>query len=76
MKKPEYDWLGDWQGPEHGKYVIRADGREMEPHEVIDILNDYQDLLEQITAGEIRAEVVKSFDLNRYLEDKINEVLK
>ena len=47
MNKKEYDWLGDWQGPKHGKYVIRQDDQEMEPSEVIAILDDFQDLLEQ-----------------------------
>ena len=49
MRKKEYDWLGDWQGPEYGKYVIRQDDREMEPSEVIAILDDYQDLVEQLS---------------------------
>ena len=48
MNKKEYDWLGDWQGPKHGKYVIRQDDQEMEPSEVIAILDDYQDLIEQL----------------------------
>lgn len=44
----EYDWLGDWEGPGFGKYVIRENGREMEPHEICDKLNELQDLLLQL----------------------------
>jgi len=51
MKKPIYDWLGSWEGPEHGEYVIREDTKELEPSEVIQLLNDYQDLIEQEKAA-------------------------
>jgi hypothetical protein len=44
----DYDWEGNWQGPGHGTYIIFNDGREMEPGEVIDRLNELQDLIEQI----------------------------
>jgi phage major head subunit gpT-like protein len=42
-----YDWLGDWQGPGSGQYVIRRNDKEMEPGEVIALLDDYADLIEQ-----------------------------
>ena len=43
----EYDWLGDWQGPGCGTYVIRSNGKEMEPGDVVDLLDRYADLLTQ-----------------------------
>lgn len=45
---PEYDWYGDWQSPGHGKYVIRCNDKELEPGFVIELLDDYNDLLEQV----------------------------
>ena len=35
-KEKEYEWDGDWQGPQNGGYVIIENRREMEPGEVID----------------------------------------
>jgi hypothetical protein len=46
--QPEYDWYGDWQGPGVGKYVIRCNNEEIEPGDVISLLDDYNDLLEQV----------------------------
>lgn len=43
----DYDWVGDWQAPSHGSYVIRMNGEEMEPGQVIELLDDYGALLEQ-----------------------------
>lgn len=48
-KEKEYAWDGDWQGPQHGEYVIIENRREMEPGEVIDLLRRYQELLEQVS---------------------------
>ncbi len=45
---PDYDWHGDWQGPGVGKYVIRCNDEEIEPGDLIALLNDYNDLLEQV----------------------------
>ena len=43
-----YDWLGSWEYPGNGEYVIREDGRELEPSEVIDYIRRLQDLLLQL----------------------------
>ena len=45
----DYDWDGNWQAPKHGSYVIMENGRELEPHEVIDYLRRLDDLLVQAT---------------------------
>jgi hypothetical protein len=42
-----YDWVGDWEAPGYGSYVIREDAREMEPGEVIELLNQFQDIMLQ-----------------------------
>jgi len=44
----EYDWVGNWEAPGFGKYVIRENGRELEPYEVISYINRLHDLLLQL----------------------------
>lgn len=49
MGKPVYTWDNDkhdWSDDD--EYVIFRDGRVMEPGEVVDALNRYEDLQEQI----------------------------
>ena len=43
----EYDWVGDWEAPGYGAYVIREDSRELEPGEVIEYIKRLQDILLQ-----------------------------
>jgi hypothetical protein len=43
----DYDWMGYWQSPGDGRYVIRMNGEEMDPGHVIDLLDSYSELLEQ-----------------------------
>ena len=40
----EYDWVGNWEAPGHGKYVIRENGKELEPGDVINRLYIKQDI--------------------------------
>jgi hypothetical protein len=47
-KKHEYDWDGEWAAPGYGTYAIYEDGEELEPGRVIELLKQYQDLLEQV----------------------------
>lgn len=48
-RQSDYDWVGDWQGPGVGKYVIRYNDEELEPGDVIDSLRSYEDLVEQVS---------------------------
>jgi hypothetical protein len=43
----DYDWYGDWSAPGVGQYVIRMNGKEMEPGQVIELLESYSELLAQ-----------------------------
>lgn len=56
MSKPVYEWIGNWSAPTHGKYVILRNKKEMEPGDVIGLLDDFQDLIEQLkeTGGTIQ----------------------
>jgi hypothetical protein len=49
MSDTKYSWDGDWEAPGYGRYVIcDNDGREMEPGEVVGLLDRLADLEEQI----------------------------
>ena len=49
MSYSSYSWSGSYQCPGIGEYVIcDKNGNELEPYQVIDLLNAYDDLQEQI----------------------------
>ena len=48
MNENEYLWDGDWEGPGHGSYVIFKNMIEMEPGDVIDLINRLEEILEQL----------------------------
>ena len=66
MNKHDYDWDGDFECLGNGQYVINQDGRELEPYEVIDLLRQYDDLLEQVNARqyiEVGIDAISSEDM-------------
>ena len=45
----QYKWDGNWDAPGHGSYVILENGQELEPYQVIDYINRYFEIKEQVS---------------------------
>lgn len=76
MSDTKYSWDGDWEAPGYGRYVIcDNDGREMEPGEVVELLDRLADLQEQLARRPTRYEYSDARTPAERLEDETAEAL-